>query len=73
MEIERPNQVWSIDSTYIGMPSGFVYMTAIIDWHSRYIVGWSISNTLHSDNVVEVVDEAIKKYGKPASDESINH
>ena len=51
--------------TYIGMPSGFVYMTAIIDWHSRYIVGWSISNTLHSDNVVKVVDEAIKEYGKP--------
>lgn len=65
LKIERPNQVWSIDITYIGMPSGFVYMTAIIDWHSRYIVGWSISNTLHSDNVVKVVDEAIKEYGKP--------
>jgi putative transposase len=65
MKIERPNQVWSIDITYIGMPSGFVYMTAIIDWYSRYIVGWSISNTLHSDNVVKVVEEAIRTYGKP--------
>lgn len=65
MKIERPNQVWSIDITYIGMPSGFVYMIAIIDWYSRFIVGWSISNTLHSDNVVKVVEEAIKTHGKP--------
>ena len=65
LKIERPNQVWSIDITYIGMPSGFVYMTAIIDWYSRYIIGWSISNTLHSDHVVKVVEDAIKRHGKP--------
>lgn len=65
MKIDHPNQVWSIDITYIGMPTGFVYMTAIIDWYSRFIVGWSISNTLHSDNVVKVVEQAIKTHGKP--------
>lgn len=65
MKIERPNQVWSIDITYIGMPSGYVYMTAIIDWYSKFIVGWSISNTLHSENVVNTVKEAIKIHGKP--------
>lgn len=46
--INRPNQVWSIDITYVGTPAGFLYMVAIIDWHSRFIVGWSISNTLGS-------------------------
>ena len=65
MKIERPNQVWSIDITYIGMPTGFVYMTAIIDWYSRFIVGWSISNTLHSEHVVQVVKAAIEAHGKP--------
>ena len=65
MKIERPNQVWSIDITYIGMPTGFVYMTAIIDWYSRFIVDWSISNTLHSEHVVQVVKAAIEAHGKP--------
>jgi len=63
--INRPNQVWSIDITYLGTPAGFVYMVAIIDWYSRFIVGWSISNTLGADFVVRTVDEAIKAYGKP--------
>jgi len=65
LAIKRPNQVWSIDITYLGTPAGFVYMVAIIDWFSRFIVGWSISNTLGSDFVVRTVDEAIKAYGKP--------
>lgn len=65
MKIERPNQVWSIDITYIGMPTGFVYMTAIIDWYSRFIVGWSISNTLHIEHVDQVVKAAIEAHGKP--------
>jgi len=63
--IDRPNQVWSIDITYLGTPTGFVYMVAIVDWYSRFIVGWSISNTLQSDFVVRTVEEAIKQYGKP--------
>ena len=65
LKIKRPNQVWSIDITYIGTPTGFVYMVAIIDWYSRFIVGWSVSNTLQTDFVVRTVEEAIKTYGKP--------
>ena len=65
LNINRPNQVWSIDITYIGTPTGFVYMVAIIDWHSRFIVAWSISNTLQTDFVERTVEEAIQLYGKP--------
>jgi putative transposase len=65
LEINRPNQVWSIDITYIGTPEGFVYMVAIIDWHSRFILGWSISNTMQSDFIVRTVESAISTYGKP--------
>jgi len=64
LNINHPNQVWSIDITYIGTPGGFVYMVAIIDWYSRFIVGWSISNTLQSDFVVRTVETAIAAYGK---------
>jgi putative transposase len=65
LDINKPNQVWSIDITYIGTPTGFVYMTAIIDWHARFIVGYSISNTLQTDGVVRTVKQAIKTYGAP--------
>ncbi len=63
--IERPNQVWAIDITYIAMRKGFMYLTAIIDVHSRYIVGWGLHNTLQAENVKEVLENAIVKYGKP--------
>lgn len=65
LNINQPNQVWAIDITYIGTPTGFVYMTAIIDWYSRFIVGWSISNTLQTDFVVRTVEAAIQTHGKP--------
>ena len=65
LKIDRPNQVWAVDITYVGTPYGFAYMVAIIDWHSRFIVGWAISNTLQSDFVIRAVKEAINKYGKP--------
>lgn len=65
LKIDRPNQVWAIDITYVGTPCGFAYMVAIIDWYSRFIVGWAISNTLQTDFVVRAVKEAISKYGKP--------
>jgi putative transposase len=65
LDINRPNQVWSIDISYIGTPNGFVYLTAIIDWHSRFIVGYTISNTLQADVVTRVVKNAVHKYGKP--------
>ena len=65
LDINHPNHVWSIDITYIGTPEGFVYMVAIIDWYSKFIVGWSISNTMHSDFIVRAVEAAIATYGKP--------
>ena len=65
LSIERPNQVWFIDISYLGTPNGFEYTTAIIDWYSRFLIGYSISNTLQTDNVARVVKEAVRKYGTP--------
>jgi len=65
LDINRPNQVWSIDITYIGTPTGFVYLTAIIDWYSRFIVGYTISNTLQTDMVIRAVESAVKEHGMP--------
>jgi putative transposase len=65
LEITRPNQVWATDITYIPMKSGFMYMTAIIDLYSRYIVGWGISNTLDGEASLNVLKQAIKDHGKP--------
>jgi putative transposase len=63
--IGKPNQVWAIDITYIPMKSGFMYLTAIIDVYSRYIVGWGISNTLEAEASLNVLKQAIKEYGRP--------
>jgi putative transposase len=65
LKIVRPNQVWCIDITYIPMPRGFLYLTAIIDVYSRYVVGWGISNTLDAACSLNVTKEAILRYGKP--------
>ena len=62
-----PNQVWSVDITFISMPHGHMYLTAIIDWHSRLIVGWNLSDTLDTFYVIEAVKEAIKKHGTPGT------
>ncbi len=64
LPINRSNQVWSIDISYIGTPTGFVYITAIIDWYSRFIVGYTISNSLQTDSVTRVVKDAIRRHGK---------
>jgi putative transposase len=63
--INFPNQVWGIDITYVPMKHGHMYLTAIIDWHSRYIVGWSLSDTLDAAPVIESVRQAIEQYGIP--------
>lgn len=63
--IHKPNQVWAIDITYLPMQKGFLYMTAIIDVYSRYIVGWGISNTLEAQASLDVVKGAIANYGSP--------
>ena len=65
LPIDRPNQVWAADITYIPMARGFVYLFAVIDWHSRKILSWRISNSLTADFCVEAVEEAIARYGKP--------
>ena len=63
--INRPNQVWSVDITYIRLKRGFVYLVAIIDWYSRYVLSWKLSTTLDRGFCIEALDEAISKYGKP--------
>lgn len=63
--IERRNQVWAMDITYIPMSKGFMYLTAIIDLKTRYVVGWSISNSMSAEWCAEVLREAIRKHGKP--------
>lgn len=65
LDICRANQVWSTDITYIPMKKGFMYLCAIIDWHSRYLLGWKLSNTLSTDFCIETLEEAIALHGKP--------
>ncbi len=65
LSIDRPNQVWAADITYIPMARGFVYLMAVIDWHSRKILSWRISNSLTADFCVEALEEALARYGKP--------
>ena len=64
MEITGPNQVWAADIIYIPMARGFLYLVAIMDWYSRYVVAWRLSNTLDADFCVETLEEALGK-GKP--------
>lgn len=65
LEITETNQVWSADITYIRLNQGFVYLVAIIDWYSRYILSWQVSISLESEFCVSALDDAIEKYGKP--------
>jgi len=65
LDISRPNQVWAVDITYIPMKDGFLYLTAIIDLYSRYVVGWGLSNTLEAGATLAVAKQAIKEHGKP--------
>ncbi len=65
LNIERANQVWEIDITYIPMKNGFLYLIAIIDVYSRYIVGWNLSNSLASENCLNLLKQTILTNGKP--------
>jgi putative transposase len=60
MKITRPNQVWSTDITYIKLVNGFLYLVAVIDWYSRYVISWELSNTLGIDFCLEALEEALK-------------
>jgi putative transposase len=62
--IARPDQVWSADITYVPMASGFMYLAAVIDWFSRYVIAWKLSNTLDGSFCTEMLDEALKG-GRP--------
>ncbi len=64
MEITRPNQVWAADITYIPMARGFLYLVAIIDWYSRYVLSWRLSNTMDAGFCAEALEEALRK-GRP--------
>jgi putative transposase len=65
LEINKPNQVWSTDITYIRMARGFVYLVAIIDWYSRKILAWRISNTMESSFCIACLEEALRLFGAP--------
>jgi putative transposase len=64
--IDFPNQVWALDITYIPMKYGHMYLTAIIDWHSRFIVGWALADTLDTVPVIDALSQAIERYGIPS-------
>ena len=66
VSVQFPNQVWSIDITYIRMEHGHMYLAAIIDWFSRKIVGWDLSDTLDTSSVIRAVRNAVELYGTPA-------
>ncbi|TSA50245.1 MAG: IS3 family transposase [Sphingobacteriales bacterium] len=65
LEIKYVNQVWSTDITYIKMKNGFMYLIAVMDWHSRKVLSWKISNTMTIDFCRECLQEAIDNYGAP--------
>jgi putative transposase len=65
LAIGRPNQVWAADITYIPMARGFAYLVAIIDWYSRRVLAWRLSNTLEAGFCVEALTEALRRFGKP--------
>ena len=65
LTIDRPNQVWATDITYLPMAKGFVYLCAVLDWHTRRVLAWRLSNTLTTDFCIDAVQEAIDRHGPP--------
>ena len=63
--IERPNQVWSTDITYLRIERGWAYLVALIDWHSRYVLAWRLSNTMDTAFCVDALTEALEQHGTP--------
>ena len=59
VSITRPNQVWSSDITYVPMPQGFMYLVAVMDWYSRYVLAWRVSNTLDADFCIDALQDAL--------------
>jgi putative transposase len=65
MNVTRPNQVWSSDVTYIRLPHGFAYLAAVIDWYSRNVLAWRLSNSLDSEFCVDCLEQSLRSYGTP--------
>ena len=65
LTIDRSNQVWCADITYIPMRRGFLYLVAVMDWHSRKVLSWRLSNTMDTDFFVSALEEALAKHGSP--------
>jgi putative transposase len=65
LKVDRPNQVWATDITYIAMARGFVYLVAVVDWFTRRVLSWRLSITMEVAFCLEAVEEALAKYGKP--------
>jgi len=65
MVIDRPNQVWCSDITYIPMRRGFLYLVAVMDWATRKVLSWRVSNTMDADFCIEALKEALERFGKP--------
>ncbi len=65
LKVERPNQVWAMDITYIPMARGFVYLAAVVDWYSRKVLSWRVSITMDVRFCLDTVQEAIDRYGTP--------
>jgi putative transposase len=65
LKVERPNQVWAADITYIPMARGFVYLVAVVDWFSRRVLAWRLSITMQAEFCIEALEEALAKHGRP--------
>lgn len=65
LAVTRPNQVWATDITYVPVQGGHVYLCAILDWHSRYVLAWELSNTLDASFCVRAVQRALALHGTP--------
>jgi putative transposase len=65
LEISKPHQVWQVDITYLKLPGGFVYLTALIDVYSRAVLSWRLSNSLCKESALETLEEALWRYGAP--------
>jgi putative transposase len=65
LAVERPDQVWCADITYIGLSQGWAYLVVVMDWFSRYVLGWEVSNTLESGFCVQALDKALRRGRKP--------
>jgi putative transposase len=65
LKVERPNQVWAMDITYIPMAKGFIYLAAVLDWHSRRVLSWRVSISMETSFCIDAVEDALHRYGPP--------